>query len=153
MEQPTSSNGASFAQHGLLNADELRDWATQNADTDFLVPGFLPRQPITIVCGRSGEGKSPFNLQLAICLDQGLPFLGFPAGKRAKSLICSGEDYPVQTAAQIERQMRCLTGHAGTPPGVLTFNANINPEDFNLAGLDKRIKVYKPDLVFLDPAL
>src|SRR5690349_13354644 len=104
MHTTTSSSptpeGPSFAPHDLLNAKELKDWSDQHADKDFLVPDYLPRQPITITCGRSGEGKSPWNLQLAICLDLQLPFLGFPVGNRAKSIICSGEDYPVQTAAQ-----------------------------------------------------
>jgi RecA-family ATPase len=143
----------SYAKHGLLNAEELRKWCHEHADTDFLVPGFLPRQPITLACGRSGEGKSPWNLQLAICLDLQLPFLGFPVGKRSRSIICTGEDYPVQTTAQIDRLTRALTGNIVTPPGVMIFSGNVTPEQFNLDGLEKRITAFKPDLVFLDPAI
>jgi hypothetical protein len=86
-------------------------------------------------------------------LDLELPFLDFPVGKRARSIICSGEDYPLQTARQIEHLTRALTGKVVTPPGLMTFNANVTPEQFNLEGLEKRITVFKPDLVFLDPAI
>jgi hypothetical protein len=35
----------------------------------------------------------------------------------------------------------------------MTFNGNVVPEQFNLEGLQKRITLFKPDLVFLDPAI
>ncbi len=153
---PTDSSptqNPSYAEHGLLNADELRAWCGEHAETDFLIPDFLPRQPIILACGRSGEGKSPWNLQLAISLDLQVPFLDFPVGKRATSIICSGEDYPVDTLAQIERQTRHLTGHSCTPPGVMIFSNNAFPEQFNLGGLEKRIELFRPDVVFMDPAV
>jgi hypothetical protein len=156
MQEATNSSNnptPSFAQLGLLNADELRAWCGQHAEIDFLVPGFLPRQPIILACGRSGEGKSPWNLQMAISLDLQVPFLDFPVGKRTTSIICSGEDYPVDTVAQIERQTRHLTGHAVTPPGVLVFSNNAFPEQYNLVGLEQRIKVFRPGVVFIDPVV
>jgi hypothetical protein len=149
-----NSTGASpFANLGLFNADDLRMWCEKQGDNEFLVPGFLPRQPIILEAGRSGEGKSPWNLQLAISLDLGLPFLDFPTGKRITSLICSGEDSPIDTLAQIERQTRHLTGCTQTPPGVLVFSANAFPEHFNLTDLEKRIALFRPGIVFLDPAI
>lgn len=49
--------------------------------TEFICSPFVARGGITLLHGKKSLGKSPFSWELARCVANGLPFLGFPCEK------------------------------------------------------------------------
>jgi len=43
----------------------------------YLVEDFIPSQSLCLLAGDSGQGKTPYAMQLSICIAAGIPFLGF----------------------------------------------------------------------------
>jgi hypothetical protein len=50
-------------------------------NTDYICSPFVARGGVTLLHGRKSLGKSPFSWELARCVANGLPFLGFPTHK------------------------------------------------------------------------
>ena len=57
----------------------------------WLVPGWIPREEVTLLYGVGGAGKSILSLQLVVAAALGLPWLGLPV-ERVKCLYFSCED-------------------------------------------------------------
>ena len=57
----------------------------------WLVPGWIPREEVTLLYGVGGAGKSILSLQLMVSAALGLPWAGQPV-ERAKSLYFSCEE-------------------------------------------------------------
>jgi hypothetical protein len=82
--EPTTSDmlleKASWSQRlrdlGVLVPSEVDRICSEDKGTRFLVKDMLPVQCLAIVGGESTIGKSPLLYQLAICVAEGIPFLG-----------------------------------------------------------------------------
>ena len=61
---------------GVLWPAEVDRICADETRTQFLVEGFLPAKSIAIAAGDSTIGKSPLICQLALCVAEGVPFLG-----------------------------------------------------------------------------
>ena len=61
---------------GVLVPCEVDRICSEDKGARFLVKDMLPDQCLAIVGGESTIGKSPLLYQLAICVAQGIPFLG-----------------------------------------------------------------------------
>lgn len=61
-----------------LSPVELEVHIRTLSEVEFIVEDFLPTRSVSIFLGDSGLGKTPFCMQLAVCIAAGVPFLGMP---------------------------------------------------------------------------
>lgn len=64
-----------------LSPSDLTKYIATLADTRFIVEGLIPSNSVNIFVGNSGLGKTPFCIQLAVCVAAGVPFLGMSTQK------------------------------------------------------------------------
>lgn len=63
-------------KHHLHSHSELTKLRTSETEKNFLIEGLLAEKSLAILVGDSGVGKSPFAYQIAVCVAEGIPFLG-----------------------------------------------------------------------------
>jgi len=136
----------------LFLPQQLFDYIEGVGIPDYVVSGLIPAQSITVACGRSGDGKSPWFYQLAACVAAGIPFLGRPT-TQGGVMIFDGEN-PLQAGGSLIEQL--LTGLGLSDYQNLPFwywNINNLSPDYGSKGhtFVDMIRQVNPSLVILDP--
>jgi hypothetical protein len=145
MEQ---SSGSKFH---IYSFNELNDRVTELRLEEFLIEKFIPRQSISFVVGKSGEGKSPFLYQAMISVAAGIPLAGRQV-KQGKVLYMDCENGLDQVKNLVSR----ISEHLGLkepPPNLRLWNLNDAGEKFGQSGYDLAAFVAeeRPDWVIIDP--
>ena len=130
-EVPTIENGAALIEEEF-------------PPIEFLVDGLIARGMLTLIGGRPKSGKSWFVLQMAMCIDSGLPFLDRPT-KRCRILYLALED----GRRRINQRMKTLNWK----PSNIDFMFSIAPlstgESYpGMEQLEKLIPYY--DIIIID---
>lgn len=125
-----------------LSPLELRRLIEKESRTAFLVEGFLPRASVALLAGDSGCGKTPFALQLGICVAAGIPFLGFPTTQG--SVLYADYENSAADFDQISRNISETLGLEDTPPDFRRLDAPTSKE------IDEAVAARKPSLLIID---
>jgi hypothetical protein len=98
---------------GIMIAEDLGAAVRSVKRRADIVEGLIREQSITLLIGNSTIGKTPFVLQLLLCLAAGIPFLG-RAARRCRVLYLAGEG----DQEQLHEMIRAICGHLGigSPP-------------------------------------
>lgn len=100
-------------EYGHVHQRELGDFP-------FIVPGLIPRGVPTLFSAHGGAGKSYLNLQLAVCVAAGIPFLGRSVGK-GKVIFYTTEE----PDGEIERRLKRILMHYMLEPADVAANLEI----------------------------
>ena len=125
---------------------QLRARAAELAETASLIDGIIHRGSLDILVGDSGLGKSPLLYQAAICVAEGIPFLGRKTTpERVLYLEC-------ETGIRLDEKIcSALARHVGAsadPQNLLLWNMNDCTSAWTLEGLVAEIR---PAWVIMDP--
>jgi hypothetical protein len=119
--------------------------AEAERDSNFvpIVKDLIFRKTVNIGIGDSGLGKTPFIVQLALCVAFGLPFIGQEC-QRGKVLIADYENH-----IGLVELLTAVAGHLGiqTPIDKNWLTIICNADRGTLA---REIEEFRPDLVIVD---
>lgn len=126
---------------GVLWPAEVDRICAGEAETQFLVDGFLPAKTVAIAAGDSTIGKSPLMLQLALCVAAGVPFLGMATAKGR--VIYFDLENPLPDCKAMRDALVGFLGLAGAPENFLLVpDPTLN--------LERLIEETQPQLVIID---
>ena len=116
-----------FKQFGLLDWPHLITIVESAQQQEWLIDQFIYRKGIVFVCGEWGQGKSPFVLQMLLCLAAGIRFLNHPTtGRPAKVLYADFENPSFVVKETIERLTTYLKLKE-VPPTFFVWSPNYSP--------------------------
>ena len=75
---------------GLFSSTRMANALSSRGAEPMLVSGLLRARSVNLFVGDSGLGKTPFGIQLGLCVAAGLPFLGRPT-KRGRVVFFDAE--------------------------------------------------------------
>ena len=81
---PEEGRAAALLQGGITSSELL---AKEIKPLEWLLPGLIPSEGLSILCSKMGNGKSFFLLQLAAAISTGTPFLNQPCPRGGVLLI------------------------------------------------------------------
>lgn len=125
-----------------LSPEELRHQIEVENRAPYLIEGFLPAASVALLAGDSGCGKTPFAMQLGICVAAGIAFLGFPTTPGGVLYA----DYE-NSAADFDQKSRTISEVLGLSDTPKEFRRLDGPK---IEHLEEAIKKRKPALVIVD---
>jgi AAA domain-containing protein len=125
---------------GVLSPAMVDRTCDQEAETQFLIEGFLAAKGVGIIAGDSTIGKSPLANQLALSVAAGIPFLGMKT-KKGRVLYFDLEN-PLQDCKGMRDALVQFLGLAETPGDFLLVT---EPGD-----LERLLAEIRPGLVVID---
>ncbi len=126
----------------IISGQELID--KEFAPIEFLVDGLIARGMLNLIGGRPKSGKSWFMLQMAMCIDSGLPFLDRPT-KRCRILYLALED----GERRINQRMKTLNWKPENVDFMFTIEPLSTGEAYpGMEQLRKLVPYY--DIIFID---
>lgn len=135
----------------IYSPQQLKARTQQLGSGEYLIEDLLLKQGISLVVGKSGEGKSPFLYQAMICVAAGIRLFG-RAVKQGTVLFMDCEN----GLAQVERIIWTISEYLGLsePPAALRlWNLNDSAEGFGKPGhrLEDFVRAEQPAWVIIDP--
>jgi hypothetical protein len=112
-------------------ADDGREWTIGEIEDDDaldLLPGYIPKNQITIAYGLPERGKSLFLQKLALCKSVGIPFDGVSVGEAGRVLYVTLD--PGANLKQVKRRLMLMCNRLGISPP--TDNFVIDAKQFYL---------------------
>lgn len=129
---------------------ELKQRCEELGGATYIIEGLIPDRSLTLLVGDSGLGKSALVYQIAVCVAEGIPFLGKQV-KQGKVLVLDFEN----GLGQVDEILDSLYKHLGLsepPKDLILWNINDTTSKYGQAGhtaLDM-VREIKPDLVTID---
>jgi AAA domain len=150
-----------YAEEGDLSFDDLDTFDLTAGEDILLGNGLLCSGEAIGLYGDSGIGKSVLVKQWAVCAAAGMPFFRIPTSKPCKVLIFQGENGNRAEAEAIQGIRSAMTANGTLTTERLelvrknfTVISAIGYKGSKFMGLLRRkVRQYKPDLVFIDPLL
>jgi hypothetical protein len=133
---------------GIYTPGELKLRRNELSGDKHLIAGLLPHRSLSIVVGDSGLGKSPLLYQAALCVAQGIPFLGHEVSQ-GRVLYLDFEN----GLGDVDDLMDRLASHLGLsqkPEDLLLWNFNDAPSDWQPADLREMVRDAQPAWVIVD---
>jgi hypothetical protein len=130
---------------GIRTPEELSQRVIEIGSVDSIIDSIIPGKSLGILVGDSGLGKSPLLYQAAVCVAEGVPFLGFSVTRGAVVYF----DFE-NGLAQVQEILKQVTKHLGLtrpPDNFYTWNRN-DPDCF--PDVLKAIRDFKPKLAIID---
>lgn len=147
---PSNNSVRSDAQRGIFTWDTFDPTTIMPAE--WLVQDLVPTRSKVFLVGDSGVGKTPFCLQLALCLATGQPFLGRHV-QQSRVLYCDLETSAPQAWTNLMGHLMQHLGLGDLPQNFMWWNPNWDTEP---SGRDPGEELYEivrekqPDIVFVD---
>jgi AAA domain len=117
-DEENERGNSEFKRFGLLDWSHLVTIVDSAQQQEWLIDQFIYRKGIVFLCGEWGQGKSPFVLQMLLCLAAGIHFLNHPTtGRPLKVLYVDFENPSFVVKETLER----LVAFLGLPTIPLTF--------------------------------
>ncbi len=110
-----------------------------------IIDGLLGIRAQAIAVGESTIGKTPLFLQMALCVANGVPFLGMPV-KQGRVLIVDYEN----EEAPLADMLGALSGFLGTPNPVDAGMLQILTSPGNQKEVFEAVEDFKPALIIVD---
>lgn len=159
---PGSSSGETF---GLLRLSEyMTKYGAE--EIEWLIEDWMPHRTIAMAVAPPGSYKTWLELDLAVAVAMGVPFLGtFPVGRTGPVIIVQQEDFHGQMAERMgtiiesHSQMGAVSNGDGftftpppDPPIYLHPDRRLRFRDNTvMQALEEKIAAIKPVLVIIDP--
>lgn len=136
-------------------ADDLRDLDHfEEKDPEWLVPGYIPKKQITMLCGTGGTGKTSVWISLIASLSSGQRTLFDGSGEFAvkrepmRCMFFSGED-TVENV--IKRKLREQKANMKQILTMSLSDPNFDKIQFGSDYLEEKIAWYRPAICVFDP--
>ena len=126
----------------------------EEEEVEWIIPGYLPRGQISILCGNGGTGKTSLWVSLAASLSAGRPTLfdgsnPYAVGQEPmKIMFFSGED-TVENV--IKKKLHNAGANMKNIRTVSLSSKNFDKIQFGSKYLEGLFRKYKPDLCVFDP--
>jgi archaellum biogenesis ATPase FlaH len=127
----------------LIPSDYVGD-VQEVAEPDWVIPGIAVRNNTTLLYGDAGVGKTTFYLHLVDALANGQEFVGIQCSKCKALVICQDEDHSL-----LKNHWATMGKTALLPVAKKNIIWDKGKGDFN-EDFDTTLRVYKPDVVFID---
>jgi hypothetical protein len=121
---------------------EIDTFLSQLGDQPYVVDGMIPARSVNLLAGDSGLGKTPFTVQMAVCVSAGIPFLGMET-TRGPVLYVDFENNP-GPLREMSRQISMALGLPDTPEDFYAMDAPTS------AQIEHDAKILKPSLIVID---
>jgi len=125
----------------LIPSDYVGD-VREAIEPDWVIPGIAVRNNTTLFYGDAGVGKTTFYLHLVDALINGEEFVGIQCSKCKPLVVCQDEDH------SLLKSHWATMGKTGLLP-VAKKDIVWGRQDFN-EDFKTTLRVYKPDVVFID---
>ena len=135
---------------GIRTHAGLKERLAEIGGVDPIIQGLIPSRSIGLLVGDSGIGKSPLLYQAALCITEGIPFLGLPV-KKGSVIYFDYENGLGQVADLITSLVKHL-GIPACPTDLGLWNRNDVPADWEgkQRTILKAAKNDRPQLIIID---
>lgn len=115
----------------------------------YLIADLIPKRTLSMVVGDSGLGKSPLLYQAALCVAEGIPFLGRQVS-RGRVLYIDFEN-GLGGVDELVSQLAIYLGLPAASENLLLFNFNDAPAKWEPSDLGEMVADAKPEWIIIDP--
>ena len=126
----------------------LRRRCEELGKANFLIEDVVPTRSLSIVVGDSGLGKSPFLYQAAMCVAEGVPFLGHVVSK-GRVLFLDFEN-GIQGVDELTTKLSAFLGITHASENLLLWNYNDAAPEWKPDLLAEMIADVKPTWIIID---
>ena len=117
---------------------------------EFLIDRLVPRQGVLLATGPGGDGKSFFATEMALCVDQGIPFLGFEC-HRGKVLFVDEEEGEKTLGPRLRRLLQGKQQDSSDIAVEMLIQKGVNlSHGKTVRAFERLLSEHEPDLVILD---
>jgi hypothetical protein len=127
----------------------LKQRCRELESNQYLIADLIPKRSLSIVVGDSGLGKSPLLYQAALCVAEGIPFLGKPV-MRGRVLYIDFEN-GLGGVDELVSQLASYLGLPAVSENFLHFNFNDAPPKWEPSNLADMVADVKPAWIIIDP--
>ena len=136
-------------------AEDLRDLDQfEEKEPEWLVPGYIPKKQITMICGTGGTGKTSVWISLLASLSSGQRTLFDGSGEfqvhrePMQCMFFSGEDTVENVIKRKLREQKASMKRIRT---ISLSDPNFEKVQFGSEYLEEKIAFYHPDICVFDP--
>jgi hypothetical protein len=159
-DSPSQSDRSATLEPHDVPAHLKRKWAVYTHGTlkqrccelksnEHLIADLIPKRSLSIVVGDSGLGKSPLLYQAALCVAEGIPFLGKPV-MHGRVLYIDFEN-GLGGVDEVVSRLASYLGLSEVSENLLLFNFNDAPPKWKPSDLEEMVAAFKPDWIIIDP--
>lgn len=127
----------------------LKQRCSELQSYEYLIADLIPKRSLSILVGDSGLGKSPLLYLAALCVAEGIPFLGKPVS-RGRVLYIDFEN-GLGDVDELVSQLSRFLGLSQVSERLLLFNFNDAPPNWKPSDLEDMVASFRPDWIIIDP--
>jgi hypothetical protein len=144
-EVKTSDTDEIWKRYGLLSPKDVDLLCSQSHGSKSFVEGLVSYASVSFLVGDSGLGKSPLAYQLALCVAQGIPFLGMRTNQA--HVVYADYENGLKASKELRDSLVRFLGIGTVPESFHLWSADAATRSLNLEGICEDVK---PDLLVLD---